>query len=86
MVEVMEDLDKLEGLMSGNRNVSIFLKEMNRLSWELGMCSSNFANPHGLSNQANYSTALDLCKLCCHAMKNPLFRSIVNTQQHAYQC
>lgn len=35
------------------------------------MASSNFANPHGLSNTANYSTALDVCKLCAYAMKNP---------------
>ena len=50
------------------------------------MSSSNFANPHGLANPSNYSTALDLCKLCAYAMKNPEFRAIVNTQAYAYQC
>lgn len=85
--DVLEDEEELQRLVEGrSNNVSLFLREMNRLSWQLGMTSSNFANPHGLSNTANYSTALDLCKLCAHAMKNPLFRKIVNTQRHHYQC
>lgn len=83
---VLEDADRLEGLMLRGNNVTLFLREMNRLSWQLGMGSSNFANPHGLANPANYSTALDLCKLCGHAMKNPIFRAIVSTQAHHYQC
>ena len=71
--------------MGRGNNVTLFLREMNRIAWEIGMGSSNFANPHGLANPSNYSTALDLCKLCTHAMKNPIFRTIVSTQIHFYQ-
>lgn len=85
-LQLLEDPDWMEGAINRNNNVSIFLKEMNRLSWNIGMSSSNFANPHGLANPSNYSTALDLCKLCTYAMKNPQFRAIVNTQEYAYQC
>lgn len=70
--------------MGRGNNVTLFLKEMNRIAWEIGMGSSNFANPHGLANPSNYSTALDLCKLCTHAMKNPIFRAIVSTRTHYY--
>lgn len=59
---------------------------MNRLSCNFGMTCSNFANPHGLSNTSNYSTALDVSRLCTMAMKNQLFRKIVSTQYHPYQC
>jgi D-alanyl-D-alanine carboxypeptidase len=59
---------------------------MNRLSWSIGMSCSNFANPHGLSNTSNYSTALDVCKLCSYSMRNQYFRRIVSTQLHHYHC
>ena len=48
------------------------------------MFSSNFANPHGLSNTANYSTANDLAKLCSFGLKNKVFRQIVTTKSYAY--
>jgi D-alanyl-D-alanine carboxypeptidase len=83
-VDDLEDVEGVERLLMRGNNVSLFLREMNRIAWEVGMGSSNFANPHGLANPANYSTALDLCKLCTHAMKNPIFRTIVSTQTHHY--
>lgn len=75
----------LQQAMRKGNNVSLFLKEMNRLAAQLKMYSSNFANPHGLSNPANYSTALDLARLSAYAMNNPLFRSIVNKRKHSYR-
>jgi D-alanyl-D-alanine carboxypeptidase len=51
--------------------VNLFIKEMNLLAKNLKMKMSNFANPHGLSNTSNYSTASDLCKLTAFSMKNP---------------
>ena len=53
---------------------------MNRLARNLGMYNSRFTNPHGLSQVTNYSTADDLSKLCCYAMKNKLFFKVVNTK------
>jgi D-alanyl-D-alanine carboxypeptidase/D-alanyl-D-alanine carboxypeptidase (penicillin-binding protein 5/6) len=57
---------------------------MNRFAKQIDMFESNFANPHGLSNPNNFSTASDLAKLCQHAMKKPLFRRIVQTRKHSY--
>lgn len=75
----------LQEIMRRGSNVSLFLREMNRLAAQLGMKNSNFANPHGLSNPANYSTALDLARLSAHAMSHPLFRTIVSTRKHCYR-
>lgn len=46
------------------------------------MTSSNFDNPHGLSNPNNYSTAQDLAKLCTYSMRNLMFRKIVQTKKY----
>ena len=62
--------------------ISTYLNEMNHLAKEIGMLSTNLVNPHGLSNTSSYSTANDLAKLCTFAMKNNLFRKIVNTQTY----
>jgi D-alanyl-D-alanine carboxypeptidase len=64
--------------------VATFLREMNRVARKIEMISSNFANPHGLSNNNNYSTAQDLAKLCTYAMRNQLFRKVVQTRRHTY--
>jgi D-alanyl-D-alanine carboxypeptidase len=51
---------------------------MNETAQELGMKNSNFNVAHGMHNESNYSSALDIAKLCCHAMALPTFREIVN--------
>lgn len=63
---------------------SSFIKEMNRLARKIDMYSSNFANPHGLSNINNFSNAEDLAKLCAYSMRNPAFRKVVQTRKHIY--
>lgn len=50
------------------------------------MINSNFANPHGLSNINNYSTADDVCKLSIEAMKNQTFREVVGTKKYESVC
>lgn len=57
---------------------------MNRVAKKIDMANSNFANPHGLSNTNNYSNAQDLAKLCAYAMRNTLFRKIVQTRRYSY--
>ncbi len=54
----------------GKTAVASYIREMNRLGRQIGMLNTNLVNPHGLSNQASYSTASDLAKLCAYAMKN----------------
>ena len=61
-----------------------FIQEMNRYARALGLESTNFANPHGLSHKNNKSTAADIGKLACIAMQDPIVRDIVNKSQ--YEC
>lgn len=45
---------------------------MNEKAEALGMKMSNFAVAHGMHHDNNYSTALDIGRLSCHAMKSEL--------------
>lgn len=55
---------------------------MNRYARALGLESTNYANPHGLSHKNNKSTAYDQGKIACIAMQEPLLREVVGKQQH----
>ena len=57
-----------------------FLKLMNEIAKELGMESSSFANPNGLDAEDHYSTARDMAKLACAAVRNETLLRIVSTQ------
>ena len=61
-----------------------FIQEMNRYARALGLESTNFANPHGLSHKNNKATAADIGKLACIAMQDPIVRDIVN--KSTYEC
>jgi D-alanyl-D-alanine carboxypeptidase len=61
--------------------VKHFILEMNKIAKELHLPSSSFANPHGLMQKKNLSTARDIAKVTCFAMKNKKFREIVDTRQ-----
>lgn len=60
--------------------VLTFLGRMNSNAVRFGMNSTFYANPHGLVNTKNLSTAYDLCTLCCQAMQKPEFKKIVGTK------
>ncbi|WP_173443682.1 D-alanyl-D-alanine carboxypeptidase family protein [Selenomonas ruminantium] len=62
-------------------SVSAFAKIMNGKAEELGMQDTHFVNPNGLTAEGHYSTARDMAKLACYAMKNPDFRKIVGQEQ-----
>jgi len=57
---------------------------MNRYARALGLESTNYANPHGLSHKNNKSTAYDQGKIACIAMQEPLIREVVIKQN--YKC
>lgn len=57
-----------------------FVKLMNETAQELGMEDSSFANPNGLDAEDHYSTARDMAKLACAAVKNETLLRIVSTQ------
>ena len=61
-------------------DVDSFVEMMNIKAEELGLSDTHFVNPHGLHDNNHYTSAYDLCKLGCYAMKNPLFKEIVSTK------
>ncbi len=62
-----------------------FAQMMNDKAAELGLKSTHFTNPHGLDNEAHYTTAHDLAKLTAYALKNESFLKIVSTFKHSIQ-
>lgn len=55
---------------------------MNEKADDLGLKRTHFAVAHGMHNDDNYSTALDMGKLACLMMKDERFCQIVKTIKH----
>lgn len=81
----------LKGLMipSGNdaavaiayfigRSSASFTDMMNKRAQELGAMSTHFQNPNGLHDDNHYTTAADMAKIACAAMKLDKFRNLVD--------
>jgi serine-type D-Ala-D-Ala carboxypeptidase (penicillin-binding protein 5/6) len=60
-------------------SVPSFVRMMNRRAEELGLEDTHYANPVGLDEEGNYSTARDLATLTRVLRKNRFFRRTVNT-------
>lgn len=58
-----------------------FAEKMNLLAKECGAANSNFVNPHGLHDDAHYSTARDLALITSAALKNEEFAKIVSAKK-----
>jgi D-alanyl-D-alanine carboxypeptidase (penicillin-binding protein 5/6) len=56
-----------------------FVTEMNQAARQLGLTDTRYANPIGLDDPDNYSSAHDLVTLASILLRNPLFARIVNT-------
>ena len=56
-----------------------FCDMMNDKAEYLGMTHTHFANPNGVPNPNNYSTASDLIRLSRYCMRDSLFAAIVGT-------
>ena len=61
-------------------SVELFVGWMNETAQSLALCNTHFANPNGLDDDENYSTAHDLAILTRYALKNPEFLRIVSTR------
>lgn len=66
--------------------VNLFLDEMNRKAWILGMTRTHYVNPHGLSDKRAYSTCEDLVKLLEYCVKNREFMDIVSSKTYEVKC
>ena len=58
-----------------------FAQMMNAKAEEIGCENTHFANPHGLPNLNNVSTARDLAKIAMYGMRMPQFRETVGTKK-----
>jgi serine-type D-Ala-D-Ala carboxypeptidase (penicillin-binding protein 5/6) len=60
-------------------SVPAFVQRMNQAARQLGLTDTSYANPIGLDDPHNYSTAHDLVTLASILLKNKLFARIVDT-------
>ena len=60
-------------------SVEGFSRKMNEKAESLGLTATHFTNPHGLDDEAHYTTAYDLAVLSAYALKNEAFRTICAT-------
>ncbi|MBR7184062.1 MAG: D-alanyl-D-alanine carboxypeptidase [Clostridia bacterium] len=60
-------------------SIEAFAEQMNRTAAELGLSDTHFTNPHGLWDEAHYTTAAELARITMHALRLPAFRTIVST-------
>lgn len=58
-----------------------FISLMNKTALKTGTENSSFRNPHGLDVENHFSTAKDLARISCYAMRNDFFRKIVSTRK-----
>ena len=59
-----------------------FVAEMNQRAQQLGLYDTHYANPHGLLNAQQYSSAHDLAILARYALNIPLIHQISGTEQY----
>ncbi len=64
-------------------NIEKFVEMMNDKAASLGLTSTHFTNPHGLSDDNHYTTAHDLARLMSYCMKNEDFAKITSTKKLA---
>ena len=60
-----------------------FVNLMNEKARYLGCENTNFANPDGIYNENQYTTARDMYLITREAMKDPLFLDIVNKTEYS---
>jgi D-alanyl-D-alanine carboxypeptidase len=60
-------------------DIPAFCRMMNDKAAYLGMDSTHFANPNGITNDSTYSTARDLLVLARYCMRDSIFAEIVST-------
>jgi D-alanyl-D-alanine carboxypeptidase (penicillin-binding protein 5/6) len=72
--------DAAETLAVGvSGSVPAFVTAMNQAAQRLGLADTHYANPIGLDDPGNYSSAHDLVTLASILLQNPLFARIVDT-------
>ena len=68
--------------VSFSGSVEAFCERMNETAREIGATDTHFVNPHGLTDEAHYTTAYDLYLIFNEALKFPEFRRIIGTADY----
>lgn len=63
----------------GGGDISVFVDMMNEKAQELGCTSTSFANPTGMYDMNQYTTARDMAEITMYALDVPLFENIATT-------
>ncbi len=63
-------------------SVDSFAAVMNDEAKKIGATNTNFTNPHGLTDEAHYTTVYDLYLIFNAAMQYEEFRKIINTTEY----
>lgn len=66
----------------GKGNISAFVDKMNAKAKEIGAENTNFANPHGLYDSKQVTTARDMMKITLYALSVPGFEEIATTEEY----
>ena len=63
-------------------SIKNFVKQMNAKAQSLGCKNTHFNNTNGLWQSNHYTTAYDMAIIMKAAMRNPMFRTLVNTRRY----
>lgn len=78
--------DIAEALARDNAgSIQAFREKMNRRAAELGMTNSHFANPHGLPDESQFSTARDMAIVAKAADTWPIIREMVRNKTYDFK-
>ena len=66
-------------------DIKSFCDMMNEKAKSLGLSSTHFENPHGLSHENHHTTAYELAMLSAYAMENENFRNIVSSKKYVIE-
>lgn len=66
-------------------SVDAFVAKMNRTAARLGLDRTSYANPIGLDDPLNYSSAADLAELTRELLSDPVFRRIADTEAYTVE-
>jgi D-alanyl-D-alanine carboxypeptidase len=73
--------DSAEDLaLAASGSQAAFVAEMNRRAAALGLADTHYANPIGLDQRGNYSSAADLATLSRRLLRDPTFADIVDSR------
>jgi serine-type D-Ala-D-Ala carboxypeptidase (penicillin-binding protein 5/6) len=62
-------------------SVEAFAHLMNEKAAQIGCTDSHFVNPNGVHDPEHYTSAADLAKIACYAIRNPRFNEIARTEK-----